>query len=191
MSKNEKLYWSSQDNINLKNAIKKPKLNNAIGLFYSPNWCKFGKLEKDGIVKNLNNILNLDSVFEARIFNEEWELRWLHFSGGFGKGVFLSEQPEIANSFSENSKPLNFLESIPQTYLLWGEGVVEEKEIDTGWSRLATARIGKLDVPIEGIIRTEGVQLVSQEYLGEIDEFGNVAVVEERLIKLESIKRKK
>lgn len=188
MSENEKLYWSSQDNIKLKEAIENTQINQAIGLFYSPNWCKFGKLEKDGIVKNLNNILNLDSVFEARIFNEEWELRWLNFSEGLGKAVLLSEQPEIANSFSENSQPLNFLESLPQTYLLWGEGT--DKETNAGWSRLATARIGKFDVPVEGITRTQGVQLVSKEYLDEIDKFGNVAVVEERLIKLKSIKRK-
>jgi CRISPR-associated protein (TIGR03984 family) len=187
MSENTKLHWSSQDSIKLKEAIQEPNLKNAIGLFYSPNWCKFGII-KEGIVKNLNETLNLDSVFEARIFNEECELRWLNFSGGLGKAVLLSENPEKANSFRDKNETLNYLEKLEQTYLLWGEGT--DKEIDAGWSKLATARIGKLDVPIEGITRTQGVQLVSKEYLGEIDKFGNVAVVEERLIKLQSIKRK-
>jgi len=194
MNENTKLYWSSsQENINLKDAIKQQKahLKNAIGLFYSPNWCRFGKVEKDGPIKSLNETLNLNLVFEARIFNEECELRWLNYSGGLGKAVLLSENPELANKFSYKNGALNFLETLPQTYLLWGEGVVEEPEHGTGWSRLATARIGKLDVPIKGIKRTQGVQLCSKEYLGEIDKlFGNVAVVEERLIKLKSINRK-
>lgn len=197
MNENTKLYWySTQENISLEDAIEQQKLNlkNAIGLFYSPNWCKFGKVvnRQDACptIKNLNETLNLDSVFEARIFNEECELRWLNFSGGKGRAVLLSENPEKANSLRDKSEHLNCLTTLPQTYLLWGEGVVEEPEIGTGWSRLATARIGKLDVPIEGIKRTQGVQLVSKEYLGEIDDFGNVAVVEERLIKLQPIKRK-
>ena len=191
MNENTKLYWSSsQENINLKDAIKQQEahLKNAIGLFYSPNWCRFGKVEKDGPIKSLNETLNLNLVFEARIFNEECELRWLNYSGGLGKAVLLSENPELANKFSYKSDSLNCLTTLPQKYLLWGEGT--DKEICSGWSRLATARIGKLDVPIEGIKRTQGVQLVSKEYLDEIDDFGNVAVVEERLIKMQSIKRK-
>lgn len=198
MSENTKLYWSStQENISLENAIKQQKSNlkNAIGLFYSPNWCKFGKLENDGTVKeSKENLvlddLDLDSVFEARIFNEECELRWLNFSGGFGKAVLLSENPEKANAFREkNEPPLNFLETLKQTYLLWGEGT--GRKIGDGWSRLATARIGKLDVPIEGVKSNQRVQLMSKEYFGEVDDCGNVAVIEERLIKLQFMEKKK
>ncbi len=93
----------------------------------------------------------------------------------------------------EENVNLEFLDTITQQYLLWGKGVSPPPQ--EGWSRLAAARIGALDVPILGIQRnTQQVQLIAREYIGfcegQAGEYGNVAVLEERLIKLEPLEVK-
>jgi CRISPR-associated protein (TIGR03984 family) len=76
------------------------------------------------------------------------------------------------------------LDTHPLTYLLWGEGVGPNHGLGARWGRLAAARIGILDVPVEGIGTLWRVKLHALEYLAEYAH-GNVAVAEERLMKLE------
>ncbi|MFM7368904.1 MAG: CRISPR-associated protein Csx19, partial [Sphaerospermopsis kisseleviana] len=71
------------------------------------------------------------------------------------------------------------LDKIYQQYILWGEGI--ENKSNLGWGKLATARIGYIDVPVQGLTVNKRVYLNAVEYLQADEEYGNVSVVEERL----------
>lgn len=185
-------------------------LVSAPALLYTPQWCGFAQFDAVGRLvaadgKPAEEFVDKpddfrESVFEARVFNQQVELRWLHKRNGEGRAVLLSDDGEDAKlddyfaelpQLTELPKLDKIIETIPQTYLLWGEGIeVTEKDRPApGWSRLTTARIGRLHVPLaENDVGTGRVQLVAREYLGEVDQHGNVAVVEERLLKLEVAK---
>jgi hypothetical protein len=77
------------------------------------------------------------------------------------------------------------LEKIPQQYLLWGERAKHHNS--NGWLQLSTARIGSLNVPLpDDFSQGQRVYLKTVEYLAEVDDFGNVSVIDERLVKLEA-----
>lgn len=163
------------------NAVKTQfEKDTTVGLFYTPRWCRFGQVHPDGSVTSPGGVMQLDEVFEARVFNEKVELRWLNEvdePDGLGTAVLLSEE-DIGKYLKSNVEQLEAIATHPQTYLLWGEGTTTVPR--NGWSRLSTARIGKLDIPLADV--TQGrVLLHSLEYWGEVDKYGNVAVVEERL----------
>lgn len=179
-------------------------LHNAAALLYTPKWCGFAQFDGEGNLiaadgKSAARFTDkpeafVSTVFEARVFNEQVEMRWLHESEGKGRAVLISDDGEDANlddyfsetpQVSELPKLDQIIKTLPQTYLLWGEGVVvPEGDGLGGWSRLTTARIGRLHVPIKDV--TSGrVHLIAMEYLAEVDNHGNVAVIEERLLRLE------
>lgn len=168
-----------------------------VALLYSPGACSLARLKNKHLFDCQGNPVALDEFYEARIFNEEAELRWLNESTGRGRGVLLSEStiPEPCQKQFNEEASLKAVEPWPQTYLLWGEGVRRQANtgLVKGWSRLTTARIGRLDVPVNDLtdaVVTEDkskmprVFLHVREYLQVCDEHGNVAVVEERLLKL-------
>lgn len=180
------LYTWRKDEIDLGSAIAEcaDALQGAIGLFYSLPWCRFGQLQQvdnTTTVRDFEGDMQLDLVFEARIFNKNAELRWLK-SGSTGAAVVLSESKTLPG--------LRWLPSLDASleiepvyrisYLLWGEGT--NIQLDNGWSCLTAARIGKLYVPISGVKPKQRVQLVAKEYMSKVDCYGNMAVVEERLI---------
>ncbi|MGG6268873.1 type III-D CRISPR-associated protein Csx19 [Leptolyngbya sp. AN03gr2] len=157
-------------------------LTEATALLYSLESCRFARLS-DGKLSDSSGEITLeqsDRIFEARFFNQHYELRWLNQTMGIGTGVLLWEcsTPDISNA--EKLKAIDVLE---QTYVLWGEGT--DTSHSEGWSSLAAARIGKFDVPLAGIVAHQQVQLTVKEYLAVCDEYGNVAVSEERLLALE------
>ncbi|WP_072619858.1 type III-D CRISPR-associated protein Csx19 [Spirulina major] len=164
-------------------------LKGAIALLYSPTECYFLKVTNEEFYDSSGKFDNLNDVFEARIFTEHSELRWLNRDNGKGNAVLLSESKQSLTDFQElDSKPC---EALNQKYLLWGEPV---KKLDNppGWKRLAEARIGKLDIPLDTEI-TGRVYLKTCEYLAEadnygnakVDDYGNFGVIEERLVGLE------
>jgi CRISPR-associated protein (TIGR03984 family) len=176
----------------------------AIGLIYSPRKCEFVRLENCELW-NSRGRAALDSVFEARVFNQQTEMRWLHQTNGQGRAVLLSEKeisPACRDKLHEDVS-LKALKTLDQTYLLWGEGIDQSKTgLPQGWRRLTAARIGRIDLPIrETIGREDRVKLKVVEYLAEYDSdgnlvqdeadadvsklHGNVAVAEERLVGLE------
>lgn len=131
-------------------------------------------------------------VFEARIFNQKAELRWLNEANGQGAAVILCADDSL-DFFG--SKPLPFkvqaedeekepIGEIPQTYLLWGEST-GATDVD-GWTQFAEARIGAFFVPVTGITQANRrAHFKAVEYLGEYED-GNIAVCEERLIRIEA-----
>ncbi|MGH9853378.1 MAG: type III-D CRISPR-associated protein Csx19, partial [Blastocatellia bacterium] len=76
-------YYASEQNVTLANALKdcgaalqSPKTH---ALLYAPNWLKFGLLDGDAVPRDANgDPINLDPVYEARVFNQDAELRWLN-----------------------------------------------------------------------------------------------------------------
>ena len=157
---------------------------------------KFAKVNQDkdsySLINSKNKSIAIDGfvdpyVFEARIFNADCELRWLHESSGKGKVSLIYEQSnlqqKIDNIWQKNSF-LEYIDSLDNTYLLWGQR--SNKPVEEGWQKLSSARIGLLDLPIDReITKSQRVYLKTQEYLAEIDDNGNIVIVEERLIKLE------
>lgn len=176
--------YHSDNSVTLAEAINNcwDVLEDAIALLYSPTVCHFLRLTKQEFYNSSGKIDNLNDVFEARVFTEHCELRWLNQDSGQGKIALISESEQLLKSF----KPLESkeCEALKQKYLLWGEPAKNQPQI-AGWQRLAEARIGKLDIPFDGELKKQGVYLKTCEYLTPIDKYGNVAVIEERLVKLE------
>jgi CRISPR-associated protein (TIGR03984 family) len=167
-------------------AVYQQCCSEAVGLFYSPESCCLGKVTRADVEDSEGNTVKLDRVFEARIFNAHYELRWLNQEGGEGIAVLLSEQ-KITDYLADSIDPLQAIDTQDQTYLLWGEGY--SANLQEGWSRLATSRLGKLDVPIAGVKQSkQRIKLTAREYFQRMDElYGNVIVAEERLTGLQKV----
>jgi CRISPR-associated protein (TIGR03984 family) len=184
------LHARSQNDMKLVDAIVTCQecFSDGVGLFYSPESCFLGKVVKAGITDSNGKPINLDRVFEARIFNADYELRWLNDRGGKGTAVLLSEK-EIKTYLADFVESVKAIDTEQQTYLLWGEGFSSSQPLQKDWSRLATSRLGKLDVPIEGVNQQkQRVKLIAKEYFQCMDElYGNVVVAEERLIGFQKI----
>ncbi|NEQ48342.1 MAG: TIGR03984 family CRISPR-associated protein [Leptolyngbya sp. SIOISBB] len=162
----------------------KSVLQEATALLYSPQACVLARLDLGGTLRDASaNKISLDSVFEARIFNENCELRWLNELDASGRAALVVESEISAAGFTHIEA--KSCESLAQQYLLWGERV-EDFSNDKGWQRLAEARIGKLDIPVaQSFLQEQRVYLKTLEYLAVADKYGNFAVIEERLVKLE------
>ncbi len=209
MSEPVTLYGRARNDLTLQEALEAAwpmfEGQQAIALLYSPRICIFARLEGKDLRDHKGRQVNLAEIFEARIFNRDAELRWLNQSGGKGRAVLLT-QPELPSACKANlPEDVSFvaLKTLDQTYLLWGEGTTIKSE--NGWSLLTTARIGRLEVPLNGVRANKRVHLHALEYLAEVDaegkiidagselvreeekllRHGNVAVVEERLLYLE------
>jgi CRISPR-associated protein (TIGR03984 family) len=174
------LYSSKMDTISLLEALRScaDRFGSAQGLFYSPISCIFGKVAGSQVIGGDGKDLELEGVFEARIFNDHGELRWLNELEGKGRAVLIS-----GGEINEGLKDTTVIDVICQQYLLWGEGT-GEAAID-GWSWLSAARIGKRAVPISDVGKKDRVQLKVLEYLSVNDSHGNVVVSEERLLGFE------
>jgi len=131
-------------------------------LLYASAKCFLGLVDKDGNIEVEDNAdkLDLAKIFEARIFNENAELRWLK---GFGEKIISdADFPDC--------------EKLDQFYLVWGKKNDSPKE---NWTQFATARIGTFYVP--KAIDTEYARFAAVEYLRTEQENGNVFVADERL----------
>ena len=161
-------------------------LEGAIALLYSPQSCTMARLAPDGTLRDAGDrAVDLTSVFEARLFNPLCELRWLNRLAGMGDAALISEAAQ--NSLTGfAAKDPQTCEPLPQQYLLWGERARNTKAESNAWQRLADARIGKLDIPLDQeFTQDQRVYLRTREYLDAVDDYGNMAVIEERLVNLE------
>jgi CRISPR-associated protein (TIGR03984 family) len=178
------LSWRSNASIDLVSTLDdcKSLLTGAIALVYSPDFCKFAKFVDNRLTFSDNP--NLENIFEARIFNSNFELRWLKTSEHSGQAVILGEASLASLSHPwQEPKHLEKLHTSAQEYLLWGEGISSSGV--EGWSQLATARIGTVAVPITGLKPHQHVYLTTCEYYQVLDDlYSNVVVAEERLVAL-------
>src|SRR5438045_4102368 len=57
----------------------------AVAMIYATNRCCFAHLQGDGQLLNEDNLpLDLNSAYEARVFNDKAELRWWHTGADVG-----------------------------------------------------------------------------------------------------------
>lgn len=179
--------YVTKEPLSLRDAIAacKESLKGAIALLYSPQQCYLAQLAPDGTLRDARDReVDLASVFEGRIFNESCELRWLNHIDGLGDTALIAESKQTIEGFSETEAKA--CESLEQQYLLWGEKA-KNKPGHKGWQRLAEARVGKLDIPLnQALQKDQRVYLKTHEYLAAADKYGNVVVIEERLMKLEA-----
>lgn len=161
----------------------------SVGLMYSLNWCGFVTVEANsGRVTNSEG-WTPDAIFEARIFNSDYELRWLNIQTGIGKGAILSETALIPDAFTEAGADVSVMvkdmtECHDMAYLLWGSQLSPQASLPEGWSALGAQQIGTLPIPIPTLPKQGRVYLKTVEYFQEYDH-GNVGVAEERLIQLQ------
>lgn len=148
---------------------------NAYAILYTPKDCYLLLVNKEGKFFDENGEFVPENIFEARIFNEKAELRWLNESNGQGKMAIVDD-----SSFPSE------LGHLDQQYVLWGKtaGAANGK-----WTKFGSPRIGSFWVPVQ---LKEGEQyaiFTAKEYLKSFDNVdGNVAVVDERLTGIEGYK---
>ena len=178
-SRQVKLYISHKEQTDLEAAIKNFPTG-SWAILYSPKHCHLAKLEngqfeiaeseKDGI--NVKKV-SFEQIYEARIFTEKAELRWLKDEKD-GTAVILSEDENLQFDAKVSDKTYT---AICQKYLLWGQST---NTTDGNWTQFAEARIGAFFVPIANVADKGYAQFTAVEYLKEFED-GNVAVFEERL----------
>ena len=77
-------------------------LEGAIGLLYSPQACTPVRLAPDSTLHDADTKeVSLTNIFEARIFNENCELRWLNELDGAGRAALVAESKISAAGFEE------------------------------------------------------------------------------------------
>lgn len=183
------LYSQASTGLTLPQAMAsyRQALDGGVGLFYSPHQCALAHLDANGNARDAQgNAIALEyaasRIFEARVFTAEVELRWSNELDGSGQVVLLGERAERLPGSAPHARHCQ--DALAQRYLLWGEKASPQQT--TGWQRLASARIGALDVPLsQSLAASKRVYLTATEYLAEVDGYGNVAVIEERLTGLE------
>ncbi len=120
--------------------------------------------------------LDLEGIFDARVFTPERELRWTWSEAG-GSALLLSEPGAGLPGWERVVLEAEPMEQI--TYLLLGE---RQGPAGTGWSRLVSGRTGAIEVPIAAAARR--LLLRAVEYVAVDPEHGNAFVYEERLLEL-------
>ncbi|WP_322777750.1 CRISPR-associated protein Csx19 [Frankia sp. Cas4] len=194
------LYSATSEKVTLADAIRLTglgaDLGDAVALLASPKRYTVARLS-GGRLTGSEKTVDLPAagsaaVFEARIFNRDAELRWLHTGNGVGTAVILAESPDPCARLAEALPRLDAVETIENKYLLWGRPLPagDDADADAGgsgprWVRLAEARIGQLDVPLpRAPRRDECAYLRTVEYVTIETEHGNAGVAEERLVEL-------
>jgi CRISPR-associated protein (TIGR03984 family) len=159
--------------------------HHAAAILFSPRQCLLGAIAYGVLTDSNGSPLDVTTVFEARVFSESSEFRWLNDPSPEQqhRAAIVTEQDLSSELHDWNfSQQDDVIDRLDQTYLLWGEGT--GRPMNNGWSELATARIGALSIPIGNASRKDRVLLHSFEYLVE-SEHGNVIIFDERLSKLE------
>lgn len=172
--------------------------SSAVALLYTPTRCVFARIDGTGNLEFApkSETVELADVFEARVFHDGGdgstgaELRWVEDPrGDQHRAAILTEIepiPMIAGWQTSETIPcvavLDTKGRLDQQYLLWGESLGPSA---SGWVKLATAQIGTISVPCGGVTKAkQRVRLKTREYFKEY-EHGNVAVFDERLVRLE------
>ncbi|MGH8587917.1 MAG: type III-D CRISPR-associated protein Csx19 [Gammaproteobacteria bacterium] len=182
------LHTESRDRITLAQALTAfADRKNMTALIYLPMWC--GLVRWNGTaLETSREPVDVTQVFEARLFDDSLEMRWLREPSGDGTGyaVCVSEGALALEDWAL-LPPRTDLHPVDGGYLLTGQGCGSDGLPD-GWSRLSSAAIGCIAAPIGGILAGGRVTLRYREYLGRADgpagEDGNWAVLEERLLNL-------
>ncbi|MCD0449399.1 CRISPR-associated protein Csx19 [Actinocorallia sp. API 0066] len=169
------LHYAARDDTGLDRVLAEAA-DGSVALLSTP-WRYHVALVRSGAATTRAGEVPLTDVFEARIFNDNAEFRWSQTGPGTGRAVVLTENPSPVAGFGDFAD-IQTIGTHQTEYLLWGGSLGPTD----GWSILATARIGRLEIP--GDVPEGGrASLVALEYLAREQEHGNVYVAEERLLR--------
>jgi CRISPR-associated protein (TIGR03984 family) len=161
-------------------------LAGGIAFLATPERFMVGRVDPGGDLAGSDGAaLALTEVFEARVCVPEAELRWLMTPEGGRAAVIAELDLAMPNDGWRRLDPLE-AEPLARRYVVWGEGVADRGRLAPDWSRLSAARIGLLDLPVDGVGDGRRVEIEAVEYLVE-HAHGNVAVDEERLVRLVAV----
>ncbi|MGH9959625.1 MAG: type III-D CRISPR-associated protein Csx19 [Pyrinomonadaceae bacterium] len=158
----------------------------AVAMLYAISACHFARLDQGRLMDKDGKQIDLGSVYEARIFSDKAELRWLHREEGYGDAALLTEEKRDPKGWKEEQPIQPVGMPIEQAYLLWGESTTDQSRND--WTKMATSRIGSYFAPVRSSTNKVRVQLNAREYLSQDEMHGNVFVAEERWLNLSVIK---
>jgi CRISPR-associated protein (TIGR03984 family) len=153
-----------------------------IGFLSTPTEFMVVKLE-GGLLKGPNGTVDLGPVFEARVFSNEAELRWLAETDGVGKAVVLAET-ELSTLASEGWKRESYVVTKQSCeYILWGRGT---GKFTNGWGGVSAARIGTIPLPLKVEENKCAILKTIVYFCKELPNTdGNCVVLDERLLGLE------
>jgi len=176
------LHTAARDGLTFSEALTHAP--DGVALLSSP-WRYQVVLVHNGRVLSRGDEPDLTEIFEARIFNERAELRWLHTGDGRGRAVLLSEDAAaLSADFPERDGTVHAAEVLEGQYLLWGRVVGG----GDGWTALAAERIGTIHIPVDIPRQPEYAALTTREYVARDPRHGNAYIAEERLLRFVSTK---
>jgi CRISPR-associated protein (TIGR03984 family) len=171
--------WSATD-LSLSGAIALTP-HESCGITWSPNEVLLSRVVNGVAIGENGAGINLDGCFEARIFGEWGEIRWLSQFGPTTTVAVGLDIPGVPLNGKEVQSRLA-LGSIAVSHLVWGTTLANDDANDDaeGWSTTAEHRIGTLRIPCSSSGERERIALDSVEYISQ-DEHGNAVVMEELL----------
>ncbi|MFQ3550376.1 MAG: CRISPR-associated protein Csx19 [Armatimonadota bacterium] len=173
------LFSYTNSDISLQGALNAlaSKLDNATAFLYTPKDLIIAKFENSKFACK-NGEVSLDKVFEARVFNQYIELRWV----APNRAAVITEEEIDGLEWKKASKSQNeIIQTQDNSYLLWGEGI---DKFENGWGGVSSAQIGTIYLPME-VGTKKRVLLKTKEYFSNKFVQGNYAVIDERLVGLE------
>jgi len=179
------LYGGAATGVTLPRALREAGLAGGCALLTAPSAYHVTRIQEDGCVTPAGPV-DLSTVYEARAFTPQVELRWVEA----GYAVLLTEDRSLLPAFfGEPLEELPAVKTAEARYLVWGEagGPVSggAEAAAPGWVTLRTARIGALTVPMAPSPAHRRVRLTAREYIVADKAHGNAYVAEERLIGFE------
>ncbi len=160
--------------------------SDAVGVISSPAGHDLVRLDGGQLV-TAGTPAELAEVFSIRLFTPDAELRWVHTGERRGAAVALSENGGCPAGWSADSAEIE--DVLDGQYALWGRRF--EALAAAGWCRAVEGRIGWIDVPAATPAASDPERDWPEEYLAlrfreyvTSDEFGNAAVLDERLIEI-------
>lgn len=176
------LYGRGHPAITLEYALAGAGFADAVALLSAPHAYHVAQVRQGRCHTHDADPAVLDAVFDARVFDEGKELRWLNTTGTDGRAVLLTEDPDaLPEDFGDPLPDLHAVDTLATTYVLWGSA-----RPGTGpWTTLHTPRIGTLHIPVPSPRAGSRLRLVAREYVCVEARHGNAHIAEERLLRIE------
>lgn len=177
------LYGAAAIDVTLQEALEAAGIAGGCALLTAPSAYHVARVEGRGCATSAGPV-DLSTVYEARIFTPDVELRWVEA----GYAVLLSEDQSLLPAFfGEPVEALAAVKTLDAHYLVWGETTapVPVTASAPSWATLRSARIGALAVPMVTPFPESRVRLAAREYVVADKIHGNAYVAEERLIGFE------
>ncbi|MGJ6965167.1 type III-D CRISPR-associated protein Csx19 [Streptosporangium sp. G11] len=176
------LYGAATTGVTLADALEATGVAGGCALLTAPSAYHVGRVEGRGCVTSAG-LVDLSTIYEARVFTSEVELRWVEA----GYAVVLTEDESLLPaSFGDSLDALPVETTLEARYLVWGKVTAPPPTSPAaasvpGWVTLRSARIGAVTVPMTTPATQDRVRLTAREYVVTDRVHGNAYVAEERL----------